>query len=210
MVYIVYSMMRGRKIRKRRGKTQLFRNLGLDRPVLAKNQNGEVAAQFSSAVSLVLFCCSSPSSSVLPSLSSCSVVRRRPVQFGRLSRLVRLSVEYSGKERARAAMADDQEKENHDLNPPSPKRKRLSLTLKGKGKKRFASVSVEQVEELQKQNVPKNTQRSTQWAVRCFDMWLKHWNETSPQNQCPPTYCSLMIWKYSASGCVSVFARCGN
>ena len=83
-------------------------------------------------------------------------------------------------------MADDQEKENHDLNPPSPKRKRLSLTLKGKGKKRFASVSVEQVEELQKQNVPKNTQRSTQWAVRCFDMWLKHWNETSPQNQCPP------------------------
>ena len=99
--------VRGRKIRKRRGKTQL------DRPVLAKNQNGEVAAQFSSAVSLVLFCCSSPSSSVLPSLSSCSVVRRRPVQFGRLSRLVllfvavqfssavsrlvRLSVEYSGK-----------------------------------------------------------------------------------------------------------------
>ena len=75
-----------------RGKTQLFRNLGLDRPVLAKNQNGEVAAQFSSAVSLVLFCCSSPSSSVRPSLSSCSVVRRRPVQFGRLSRLVLLFV----------------------------------------------------------------------------------------------------------------------
>ena len=77
-----------------RGKTQLFRNLGLDRPVLAKNQNGEVAAQFSSAVSLalVLFCCSSPSSSVRPSLSSCSVVRRRPVQFYRLSRLVLLFV----------------------------------------------------------------------------------------------------------------------
>ena len=90
--YDARADVRGRKIRKRRGKTQLFRNLGLDRPVLAKNQNGEVAAQFSSAVSLVLFCCSSPFSSVLPSLSSCSVVRRRPVQFGRHSRLVLLFV----------------------------------------------------------------------------------------------------------------------
>ena len=90
--YDARADVRGRKIRKRRGKTQLFRNLGLERPVLAKNQNGEVAAQFSSAVSLVLFCCSSPSSSVRPSLSSCSVVRRRPVQFYRLSRLVLLFV----------------------------------------------------------------------------------------------------------------------
>ena len=64
-------------------------------------------------------------------------------------------------------MADDQEKENHDLNPPSPKRKRLSLTLKGKGKKRFASVSVEQVEELQKQMFRKtpSDQRSGQCDV---------------------------------------------
>ena len=85
----------------------------------------QAAAQFSSAVSPVLFCCSSPSSSVLPSLSSCSVVRRRPVQFGRLSRLVllfvavqfgsavsrlvRLSDEYSGKSEL------EQQKENHDI-----------------------------------------------------------------------------------------------
>ena len=108
--YDARADVRGRKIRKRSGKTQLFRNLYRTgqtsfsqeperrgrRPVqfgrLSRLVLLFVAVQFSSAVSLVLFCCSSPSSSVLPSLSSCSVVRRRPVQFGRLSRLVLLFV----------------------------------------------------------------------------------------------------------------------
>ena len=62
-----------------------------------------------------------------------------------------------------------EEKENYC---PALKWKRLSLKLKGK--KRFASVSSEQVDELKKVIMPKNTQRSTQWAVRCFNLWLQH------------------------------------
>ena len=53
------------------------------------------------------------------------------------------------------------------------------------GKQRFAALSSDQVEELKKPVVPKNTQRSTQWAVRCFEMWLKQRNERLPHDQCP-------------------------
>ena len=81
---------------------------------------------------------------------------------------------------ASAGREMSEEKEN---DCPAPKRKRLSLKLKGK--ERFASVSSEQVEELTKAIVPKNTQRSTQWAVRCFNSWLQHRNKQSPHDKCP-------------------------
>ena len=68
---------------------------------------------------------------------------------------------------------------------PEPQRKRLALSLKG-NKERFISVSSDQIEELKKPSISKNTQRSTQWAVRCFSSWLEHWNEQSPrEQQCP-------------------------
>ena len=78
----------------------------------------------------------------------------------------------------------DQEKENDQPQPPTPKRKHLSLKLKRKD--RFVSVSSQHVDELKKPIIPKNTERSTQWAVGCFDMWLQHYNEgRSPNDQCP-------------------------
>ena len=87
--------------------------------------------------------------------------------------------------------------------PSSPKRKRLSLKLKGK--ERFVSVSSDEIEELKKPVVPKNTQRSTQWAVRCFEMWRKQQNEMSPQSQCPEDILlSDDLGKLSEWSCVCV------
>ena len=63
---------------------------------------------------------------------------------------------------------------------PSPKKKRLSLKLK-KPKEpdrvRFPLASKQQIEESKKAAVPKNTGKSTAWALRLFESWSQQRNE---------------------------------
>jgi hypothetical protein len=53
----------------------------------------------------------------------------------------------------------------------------LSLTRKRKAKekeeaeKRFAFTTSPNIQELKQKRVPKNTEKSTQWALRCFNEW---------------------------------------
>ena len=77
-------------------------------------------------------------------------------------------------------------KEN-ELAPPSAKKKRLSLSLSKKHKEpneRFPLLPIEQIESTKKLVIPKNTQKSTKWALRAFSHWLKQRNERS-DDKCP-------------------------
>lgn len=72
------------------------------------------------------------------------------------------------------------EKENS-----APKKPRLSLQLKKKPKEekkdfmkeRFPLLPNEVVEDTKKQVIPKNTDKSTKWAVRLFQSWCEQRNE---------------------------------
>ena len=77
-------------------------------------------------------------------------------------------------------------KEN-ELGPPSSKKKRLSLSLSKKtkdGDGRFPLLPLEQIESAKKAVVPKNTEKSTKWALRAFTDWLTQRNEQS-EDKCP-------------------------
>ena len=77
-------------------------------------------------------------------------------------------------------------KEN-ELGPPSSKKKRLSLSLSKKGKEpkeRFPLLPIDQTECVKKAVVPKNTEKSTKWALRAFTLWLTQRNERS-EDKCP-------------------------
>ena len=79
--------------------------------------------------------------------------------------------------------ASDQE----NIEPaPNSKRRRLSLKLKKKAEpsERFPLVSKDQVESIKRPTVPKNTSKSTQWAVRCFETWRRQRNERT-EEKCP-------------------------
>ena len=62
------------------------------------------------------------------------------------------------------------------------KRPQKSLSLKGK--ERFPLVPAEQIESSKQVAVPINTQKTNQWAVRCFQNWLRQRNERS-EEKCP-------------------------
>lgn len=79
----------------------------------------------------------------------------------------------------------DWSENDKDFECPSPKRKKLSLS---KGKKvlspssRFnTTVTEKQVNVLSKGCVPKNTARSTIWAVRVFKEWIDQRNKHSKE-----------------------------
>ena len=78
------------------------------------------------------------------------------------------------------------EKENQA--PPEAKKPKLSLSLKKKPKEppvnisttsneRFPVLSLEVIEETKKWKIPKNTEKSTNWAMRLFNSWVKQRNE---------------------------------
>ena len=77
------------------------------------------------------------------------------------------------------------EKEN--LVPSEPKKRKLSLQLKKKRTEeakesenlrteRFPVVSLQAIEDTKKHMVPKNTAKSTNWAVRLFNAWCQQRN----------------------------------
>ena len=73
-------------------------------------------------------------------------------------------------------------KEHQEPAPAPAKRKRLSLKLKDK--ERFPLLPKNQIEDSKQAIIPKNTQKSTQWALRCFESWLKQRNERC-EDKCP-------------------------
>lgn len=62
------------------------------------------------------------------------------------------------------------------------KKPRLSLSLK---ERRFKSISQNEVLDLEKKIVPKNTEYSTRWAMKVFSDWFKDYNSRSQSEKCP-------------------------
>ncbi len=91
-----------------------------------------------------------------------------------------------------------------DFQPPKKKGKRcLSLTSNEKGKQRFVSpTSNKDMEKICKGVIPKNTQKSTDWAIGVFEEWRTNRNLATKDSaeQCPtnlleqPTSESLNHW----------------
>ena len=81
-------------------------------------------------------------------------------------------------------LVDVAEKEN--LGPPKSKCGRLSLKLEKKAapQERFPVLPKDQVEDTKRPIVAKNTSKSTQWALRCFEAWLRQRNERC-EGKCP-------------------------
>ena len=73
------------------------------------------------------------------------------------------------------------------------KRPRKRLSLKLKGKERFPLVPAEQIESYKQVAVLQNTQKTNQWAVRCFQQLLRQRNEWS-EEKCPEDI--LLIGNY--------------
>lgn len=64
--------------------------------------------------------------------------------------------------------------------PPSKKRK-LSLSLRN----RFKAGTHDELEDLSKVKMTKNTIQSTRWAMKNFQDWFIGYNDRNPDNQCP-------------------------
>ena len=73
---------------------------------------------------------------------------------------------------------------------PAGKKKRLSL--RGKEPERFKFLSDEDAKKLQKSFIPKNTQRSTNWAIKVFSQWKKA-REDSGLELCPDDLLELAV-----------------
>ena len=74
-------------------------------------------------------------------------------------------------------------KENDDPNPPALKKSRLSLSRNKK--QRFTSVSHNQLTAMAKPSVPKNTEKSSRWALGNLRDWFEDNNGRNPDNPCP-------------------------
>ena len=66
---------------------------------------------------------------------------------------------------------------------PANKKWRLSLSLKDQ--RRFSAASKDEIAELSKAIVPKNTSAATRWAVRNFNEWFDDYNSRNEGNACP-------------------------
>lgn len=76
--------------------------------------------------------------------------------------------------------ADDAAPSNAPENEPAVKRPKLSLSLKRRGSMtptRFELLDNAREEALSKKFVPKNTEKSTQWALSTFLTWCDKRNE---------------------------------
>ena len=78
-------------------------------------------------------------------------------------------------------MAEECEKEN--VSPLRNKRK-LSLSTK-KNQKRFSETTFEEVEEMAKRKVPKNTEKTSKWAITNLKEWFDDYNTRNPEKKCP-------------------------
>ena len=81
----------------------------------------------------------------------------------------------------RFTSAMSSEKENEDPNPVPSKKRRLSLSLKG----RFKTVSEDQLTAMSKPSVPKNTEKSSKWAIKNLKEWYEDYNSRNTNEMCP-------------------------
>ena len=54
-----------------------------------------------------------------------------------------------------------------------------------KGKGRFASVSQDDLISMSKPQIPKNTEKSSKWALTNLTDWFEDYNARNPYNPCP-------------------------
>ena len=78
------------------------------------------------------------------------------------------------------------------------KKKRLSLSLKNNKKEdRFASITRDELEQMSKYKMPKNSELNSKWAMKNLADWVESYNTRNPDKPCPleilSEFCSKSI-----------------
>ena len=69
---------------------------------------------------------------------------------------------------------------------PQPKRKRLSLSLKNNKKEdSFASITRDELEQMSKYKMPKNSELNSKWAMKNLADWVESYKARNPDKPCP-------------------------
>ena len=79
------------------------------------------------------------------------------------------------------------EKEN--VNPRASKKRKMLLFLGNKS--RFCNVSQDEVQHLEKEQVPKATATSTQWAFKILNDWVSDYNDQNAAEEWPECVLTL-------------------
>ena len=73
-----------------------------------------------------------------------------------------------------------EDKENTD--PHSTKKRKLSLSLKNRD--RFKAITEEKLDTMSKPQVPKNTEKSSRWAMTNLREWYDDYNDRNSSAKC--------------------------
>ena len=84
------------------------------------------------------------------------------------------------------------EKENCEL-PSAANKRKLSLSLSRE--RWFNVVSENEIKNLEKHQVPKTTDASTQWALKILKDWVYGFNDRNGEEQCPESILSPSFTK---------------
>ena len=98
-----------------------------------------------------------------------------------------------------AAMSRDKE----NLDPVPSKKPKLSLSRKN----RFKVVSEGQLSSMTKQSVPRNTEKSSKWAVKNLQEWYEDYNSRNPDERCPEEILSPVCSKQVLAKWLCVFVN---
>lgn len=101
------------------------------------------------------------------------------------------------------------DKNNKENEQPRNKMPKLSLSLK-KGSKRFKKVSSNDIQELSKVKLPKNTNLSTRWAMKNFTDWFNATQRIQKTNA-QKKFCFLpVLLRFLVVGSVCMWQKQGH
>ena len=92
-------------------------------------------------------------------------------------------------------------KENVPPETKPSKKPRLSLSLQRKSK-RFSSSTAQELEEMSKRKVPKNTEKTSKWAMTNMTEWLNDYNTRNTDAKCPDGFLTPSCSKTCVNGFV--------
>ena len=97
-------------------------------------------------------------------------------------------------------------KENVPPETKPSKKPRLSLSLQRKSK-RFSSSTAKELEEMSKQKVPKNAEKSSKWAMTNMTEWLNDYNTRNTDAKCPDEFLTPSCSKENLCKWLCVFVN---
>ena len=97
-------------------------------------------------------------------------------------------------------------KENVPLETKPSKKPRLSLSLQRKSK-RFSSSTAQEHAEMSKQKVPKNTEKTSKWAMTNMTEWLNDYNTRNTDAKCPDEFLTPSCLKENLCKWLCVFVN---